>query len=109
MFLSLEPLEDPGSEMFVNVESSTCSHSADLAEIVEEPDASYQQPDTIADMNSEFDTEDINTNEVNEDINSRRQILCAILRALMLVDQMNGSHYDISDALELARDLYCWQ
>ena len=93
--------------MFVNVESSTCSHSADLAEIVEEPDASYQQPDTIADMNSEFDTEDINTNEVNEDINSRREILCAILRALMLVDQMNGSHYDISDALELAKDLYC--
>ena len=62
-------------------------------------------------MNSEFDTEDINTNdetnEVNENINSRREILCAILRALMLVDQMNGSHNDISDALELAKDLYC--
>lgn len=47
------------------------------------------------------------TMQLTADSNGKREILCAILQAFMLVDQMNCSQNDISDALELAKDLYC--
>lgn len=61
--------------------------------------------------NSEFFEEETN-DEDNEqgtesDTNSRKEILCAILRSLMLVDQMNGSQRDILEAIEFAKGLYC--
>jgi len=79
--------------------------------VVCENDAASHQPDLAASDNFELDTESVNANDQNNegdsDSNARREILCAILRALMLVDQMSGSQNDISDALELAKDLYC--
>lgn len=110
-------------------EKEPSSHLGNLGEVMEdinlqptvvessrsvffENDASYHQLDQAAGDNFELDPENVTTNdqisdEGDSDSNSRREILCAILRALMLVDQMNGSHNDISDALELAKDLYC--
>lgn len=79
--------------------------------VVCENDAASHQPDPAASDNFELDTESMNANDQNNegdsDSNARREILCAILRALMLVDQMSGSQNDISDALELAKDLHC--
>jgi len=45
--------------------------------------------------------------EDNEEERIKKEIVCVILRALMLVDQMQGSHKDFEDVLDLARDLYC--
>lgn len=105
-------------------EKEPSSHLGNLGEVMEdinlqptvvessrsvffENDASYHQLDQAAGDNFELDPETTNdqiSDEGDSDSNSRREILCAILRALMLVDQMNGSHNDISDALELAKD-----
>lgn len=61
--------------------------------------------------NSEFfeeETNDENNEQGTEsDTNSRKEILCAILRSLMLVDQMNGSQRDILKAIDFAKGLYC--
>ena len=41
----------------------------------------------------------------NDDVN--QEITCALLKALKLVEQMEGSVADFEDVLQLAKDLYC--
>lgn len=86
-----------------------------------EAEADYHLEDTGSGVNRDslfdsrgecdFEVEDLPTDgQPESDENSgelRKEIVCAICRALMLVNQMQGSLNDFEEVLSFAKDLFC--
>lgn len=70
----------------------------------EETSDCYQHPNNSS---SNLDSVEENNDNSDEPSAEKQDVICALLKALMLVEQMEGSLADFEDVLAFSKELYC--